>query len=333
MRLLIHPAIDEARLRRLAAAAPQLRLVNAPTAADALAAIPKARGFFGKITPELLQAATQLEWVQSPTASLEHFLFPELIAHPCRLSNMRGLFFDVVTEHVFAFLLSFARNLHLYRDQQRNQVWSPIGGEAERTSFAVGPGEECEIDRRHHRLADRTLGVVGLGSIGAEIAKRGAAFGMPVLGVDPFVQSIPGVVEDAWPLDRLEELLASSDYVVIAAPHTPATERLFTLDRLKQMRRSGVLVNVGRGAIVDLAALTTALQSGMIAGAALDVFETEPLPTGHPLWSMDNVLITPHVAAASTKVPQRHFEVLRENVRRFATGEELLNLVDKTRWF
>ena len=333
MRLLIHPAIDEARLSQLQEAAPAIEIINANTSDEALEAMPSAAGFFGKLTPELLQAAERLQWAQSPTASLEHYLFPELIAHPCRLSNMRGLFSDVIADHVLGLMLSFARNLHLYRDQQRAGVWNPIGGEAARSSFTVGPGETSEVDRSHHRLADRSLGVVGLGGIGAELARRGAALGMSVCGVDPVAEAVSGVVDEVWRVDRLNELLAKCDYVVIAAPHTPQTERLFDRDRLQKMQPSAVLINVGRGVIVDLTALTEALEQGMIAGAALDVFDTEPLPDGHPLWSMRNVLITPHVAAASTRVPERHLEVLLENVRRFARGQEPLNLVDKTRWF
>lgn len=332
-RLLIHPPIDADRLQTLRNAVPALQIVNAATSEAAGAAMPWADGFFGKLNPELLVVARQLSWVQSPTASLEHYLFPELIAHPCRLSNMRGLFSDVVADHVLGFVLCFARNLHLYRDQQRAARWAPIGGEAARTSFAVGPGEVSEIDRRHRHLADCTLGVVGVGSIGSEICRRAAAFGMRVMGVDPFPREVPGVAADIRPLDALPQLLAESDFVVIAAPHTPQTDRLFRRQQFAAMRRDAYLINIGRGAIVDLADLTSALQSGEIAGAALDVFETEPLPPEHPLWRMPNVILTPHVAAASTRVPERHLATLVENVRRFAAGEAPLNLVDKSRWF
>jgi phosphoglycerate dehydrogenase-like enzyme len=333
MRLLIHPEIDSERLARLREAAPDLEMINARTRNDALDAMPQAEGFFGKLTPDLLAVAKRLTWVQSPTASLEHFLFPELIEHPSRLSNMRGLFSDVIADHVLGFVLCFARNLHLYRDQQRSGDWNPVGGEAARTSFAVGPGVESPIDRAHLHLADCTLGVFGVGAIGSEIIRRAAAFGMQVLGVDPVTRTVPGALEEVWPAGRLNDLLARSDFVVIAAPHTPQTERLFDRSRLEQMRRSAYLINVGRGVIVPLDDLTAALQAGLIAGAALDVCETEPLPKDHPLWRMPNVLITPHVAAASPRVPERHFAVLQENVRRFSVGETPLNLVDKALWF
>lgn len=333
MRVVLYPAVEEARLRLIAQAAGDAEIVNAADRETALHALATAEGFFGKLTPELLAAAPRLRWVQAPTASLEHYLFPELIAHPCLLSNMRGLFSDVVADHVLGFLLTFVRNLHLYRDRQRQGRWEPIGGEAARTSFAVGPGIESEIDRRHRSLGECTLGVVGVGAIGSEIARRAAALGMSVQGVDPVVRRVPGAIGEVWPLARLDDLLRSSDFVVIAAPHTPQTERMFRRPQLQQMRRTAYLVNVGRGILLDLADLTACLDEGVIAGAALDVFETEPLPPDHPLWRRENVLITPHVAAASPLVPRRHLATLVENIRRFTHGETPLNLVDKQRWF
>ena len=128
-------------------------------------------------------------------------------------------------------------------------------------------------------------------------------------------------------------MLSQSDFVVIAAPHTPQTFKLFNRERIRKMKRSAYLINVGRGVIVDLADLTAALQAGEIAGAGLDVFEMEPLPAGHPLWKMPNVIITPHCAAASPRVPQRHLQTLLDNVRRFASGQPLRNVVDKKNWF
>src|SRR5262249_27125450 len=152
-----------------------------------------------------------------------------------------------------------------------------------------------------------------------------------VLGLDPVAPSAPDGVTLLRP-DRLPELLGQSDFVVIAAPHTPETVKLFNRARLRQMKRTGYLINIGRGVIVDLADLTAALQAGEIAGAGLDVFETEPLPPEHPLWQMPNVIITPHCAAASPRVPERHLATLLDNLRRFVSGQPLLNVVDKRRW-
>ena len=333
MTLVIHPPLDPVRLSAVRdAAVPALAIVNAESTAEALAAIPSARAFYGKLTPELLAAARRLEWVQAPTASLEHYLFPELIAHPCTLSNMRGLFSDVIAEHVLGVLLCFTRNLHRYIRQQSLRLWQPVGGEEARTDFISGPGIESPLDRAHRHLSGQTLGVVGCGAIGAEIARRAAPFGMQVVGVDPRVREIPGVVPTVWPTEELPRLLAASDFVVIAAPHTPATERLFRRVQFQTMRRTAYLVNIGRGAIVDLTDLVAALEAGELAGAALDVFETEPLPPQHPLWGFENVILTPHIAGVSTLVPQRHLATLVENIGRFSRGETPLNLVDKRIW-
>ena len=333
MNLVIWPAIDDARLARVIDAAGQgSAVVNAPDPATARAAMPSADAFFGKLTSELLTVARQLRWVQSPTASLEHYLFPALVEHPCVLTNMRGIFSDVIADHVLGYVLTFARNLHLYRDQQRAGRWEAVGGGPALPNFAVGPGAVSPVDRAHLHLSDCTLGVVGVGAIGEEVCRRAAAFGMRVLGVDP----VPRVIENlckVGPLDQLESLLAESHFVVIAAPHTPRTEKLFRAATLARMRLGSYLINIGRGIIVDLADLTAALQSGHLAGAALDVCEVEPLPSSYPLWQMPNVLFTPHVAAASVRVPERHTEVLLENVTRFARNQPLMNVVNKREWY
>jgi phosphoglycerate dehydrogenase-like enzyme len=332
--LVIHPPVDPGRLERIRAAAAPMAVVNAGTAEEARAALGEAEAFFGKLTPDLLAAARRLRWVQAPTASLEHYVFPELVAHPAVLTNMRGLYSDVIADHVFGFVLCFARNLHVYLRQQAEGRWAPAGGEAARSTFEAGPGMTSPMDRAHLHLADLTLGVVGLGEIGREIARRGLAFGMRVVAVDPVVAGPPPGVAQLWRPERLADLLAESDVVAIAAPHTPETAGLFRRDTLRQMKPTAYLVNVGRGAIVDLGDLTAALQAGEIAGAGLDVFETEPLPPDHPLWRLPNVILTPHVAGASPRVAERHLAVVLDNVGRFVRGEPLRNVVvDKARWF
>ena len=326
MKIVIHPPIDDARLAKIREAAGTATVVNA-------AEVEEADAFLGKITPALLARAKKLRWVQAFTASLEHYVFPELVSHPCTLTNMRGLFSDVIADHVFGYILSFARNLHTYLRRQMKAQWAPVGGEGDRPSMAVGAGTVAGFDRTHHHLAECTLGVVGVGSIGAEVARRGRAFGMRVLGVDPVRRDAPEGMEVLWTMERLDDLLAESDYVVICAPHTPETAGMFHRDRLRKMKRTAVLVNIGRGAIVPLADLTAALEAREIAGAALDVFEVEPLPPDHPLWKREDVILTPHVAAASVRIAERHLATLLDNVRRFVRGEPLLNVVDKAKWF
>src|SRR5262249_13845455 len=180
--------------------------------------------------------ARRLSWVQSPTASLEHYVFPELVAHPCALTNMRGLFSDIIADQVLGYVICFARNLHRYVLQQARGAWAPVGGELERVDFVMGPSYVSGIDRAHLHLADMTLGVVGLGGIGGEVARRGLAFGMRVVAVDPVKAEAPAGVAWLRPVERLPELLAESDFVVIAAPHTPATDRMFRRAQFRQMK-------------------------------------------------------------------------------------------------
>ncbi len=333
MKLVVYPAVEADRLLQIQTAAGEMTVANIAEETAAVEAIQDADAFFGKLTPVMLQASTKLRWVQSPTASLEHYIFPELVAHPCTLTNMRGLFSDVIADHVFGYILCFARNLHTYLRQQMARHWEPVGGEQARTSFSAGPGVVSDMDRAHMHLSDCTLGIVGLGAIGAEIAVRAQAFGMRVLAVDPFRTDRPASVESLWPLNRLPDLLSQSDFVVIAAPHTPQTAGMFDRDTIRLMKQSAYLINIGRGVIVKLDDLCAALDAGEIAGAALDVFEQEPLPANHPLWGYENVLVTPHVAACSVHIAERHLEVLLDNIRRFVDGEPLRNVASKENWF
>ena len=308
-----------------------MQVVNARDEDQAAAAIADADALFGYLTPRLLQAARKLRWVQAPTASMEKYLFPELVQAPDRRHQharhlqrrhrrSRLRLHPVLCEefpHLSA--AAVARGLAHAR---------PAAGELPGYG---GPGEVHPSDRAALTLADCTLGVIGLGGIGAETARRGLAFGMRVLGVDP--RGRPrSRRRDAAASRSSGGFAARSDFVVIAAPHTPETYKLFNRERIRQMKRSAYLINVGRGVIVDLADLTAALQAGEIAGAGLDVFETEPLPPEHPLWRMPNVIITPHCAAASPRVPERHEQTLLENLRRFVAGQPLLNVVDKRMW-
>ena len=332
MSIVLFPALDGHRYGHLQQAAGDTRLVNAASHDQAMAEMSSARGFVGKITPELLQAGSQLAWVQAPTASLEHYLFPELVEHACTLTNMRGLYSDVVADHTLMLVLALARNLGAYVRQQQEGVWRPVGDASLAPDFARGPGIAGAADLAHTALAESTLGVVGLGEIGLEIARRGRAFGMRVVAVDPKAGPAPAEVARLWPPEELGQLLAESDFVAIAAPHTPRTAGWFSRPQFQAMKHSARLINVGRGAIVVLDDLVAALDAGEIAGAALDVCEIEPLPADHPLWRMEQVLITPHVAACSPRIAGRHLALLADNVGRFVRGESLRNVVDKRAW-
>jgi phosphoglycerate dehydrogenase-like enzyme len=233
------------------------------------------------------------------------------------------------------YVLCFARNLHTYVERRIERRYEPEGGEEGRVDFASGPGVINAMDRATIYLPRATMGVIGMGGIGCEVARRASAFGMAVRGVDRHPERVapPPGVGRVDGLDRLDDLLGWSDFAVIAAPHTPETERLFDAKRLAALRPSSFLINVGRGAIVVLDDLVAALRAGSIAGAALDVFEVEPLPPGHPLWDSPNVILTPHTAGYSPVVAERHRALLVENIGRFVRNQPLLNVVDKALWF
>ena len=332
MKLVISPAVSAERLEKIRAAAAPMQVVNARDEEHAAVEIADADALFGYLTPRLLQAAKKLRWAQSPTASMEKYLYPELVESPVVVTNMRGIFSDVIADHVFGFILCFAKNFHTYIRQQTRADWHMLGRDAGELPGYGGPGEVHPSDEAAITLADCTLAVIGMGGIGTETARRGLAFGMRVLGVDPRASTAPDGVVIFRPEQLRLEVLPQADFVVIAAPHTPETFKLFNRDRIRNMKRSAYLINVGRGVIVDLADLTAALQAGEIAGAGLDVYEIEPLPSDHPLWRMENVILTPHCAAASPRVPERHLETLLDNLRRFVAGQPLLNVVDKRMW-
>jgi phosphoglycerate dehydrogenase-like enzyme len=314
VKLVIYYEDSEQLAERVRGLFPAIDVVVPGDDAAALREVADADAMYGRITPDQLAAAKRLRWIQSPAIGLEHTMFPELIDHPVVMTNPRGIFADTIADHVLALLTGFARQLPLLLRQQLKRTWGiPT------------------YDVIH--LGDCTLGIVGLGGIGTAVAQRAAAFEMRVIAVDARRTDRPAGVTQLWPADELPRLLAESDFVVICAPETPETRGLFGSEAFKTMKRTAYLINVGRGKIVQLDSLVWALQDGEIAGAGLDVFEVEPLPTDNPLWAMDNVVITPHVAGIGPHIGERRQQVLFENIRRFLADEPLLNLVDKEKWF
>lgn len=289
---------------------PGVTVETASTEEEGKRKIAVADAFFGTITPGLLDAATQLKWIQTPMAGLERYFFPALIEHPVQVTNMRGIFHDMIPDHVLCFILCFARDMHTLIRRQVGHKWGPR-------------------DVKVVHLPESTLGIVGLGGIGYGVAQRAAPHGMRIIAVDPRREDNPPELAALWKPDRLDDLLAESDFVAVCAPETPETRGLFDAGKFAKMKPTAFFINVGRGRVVKLDALTEALRQKQIAGAALDVFEQEPLPPDHPLWEMDNVILTPHTAGVSAHDEDRRLLVLAENLRRFVAGQPLNNVVDK----
>jgi len=300
------------------AAVPDLDVVVCNSRDEALSALPAAHGAFGTMDPELLAAAGQLEWLACPAAGPSpSFYFPELVASSVTVTNMRGVYNDHISVHILSFVLAFARGLHYYLPQQFQGNWAK-GGE---TVAAVT------------HLPDATAVIIGVGGIGGATAQQCSHFGMRVIGIDPRVSEAPDGVDELYRPEEIDDHIGKGDFVIMTAPQTPATERLIDAGRLKLMKETAVLINIGRGSNVVLDDLADALYDGVIGGAALDVFEVEPLPAGHRLWKAPNFLMTPHMAAAGPHLEQRRLDVVIENCRRLARGDELANVVDKVNWF
>jgi phosphoglycerate dehydrogenase-like enzyme len=302
---------------RLSAAVPGLNIVIAEDMLAALAAIGDADAAFGTPTPELLRAARRLRWLQAPQAAPPAgYYSPELVAHPVVVTNFREIYNDHIAAHIMAFILAFARGLHVYLPRQLGRQWRPE-----------------PLDTGVVHLPEATALIVGVGGIGAETARLAAAFGMRVLGVDARRREAPPGVAELHPAEALDALLPLADFVILTVPHTPATEGFMDRARFSRMKPRAFFINIGRGMTTRLADLVAALRAGDIAGAALDVFETEPLPADHALWTLPNVLITPHTAGYGPYLDMRRFTILLDNAQRFLAGQPLRNVVDKASWF
>jgi phosphoglycerate dehydrogenase-like enzyme len=262
------------------------------------------------VMEQLLARATKLRWIHSRSAGLDGLMFPALVDSPVPLTNGRGVFSQSLGEFVIAGVLYFAKDIPRMLRSQRAGKWD---------QFDV------------HEISAQTLGIIGYGDIGRAIAKRASALEMKVLGMrrrpelsegDPHVAELFGFGEKKKMIERC-------DYVVSAMPLTPDTKNFIGADDFSAMKKTAIFMNVGRGPVVDEPALIAALQSGHIRGAVLDVFAVEPLPAGHPFYSMDNVLMSAHCADNTSDWLNDAMRFFYQNLERFAGNEPLQNIVDK----
>jgi phosphoglycerate dehydrogenase-like enzyme len=268
------------------------------------------------IRPEQFLAAKKLRWIHSQAAAVHQFMFPELVNSDVTLTNARDVHGPVVAEQVIAMMFALAKRIPAAVRFQQKHEWG-------QDAFSSG--------RSHSReLAGATLGLVGLGSIGRNVAKHASALGMRVIAVREHPEKEkPQHVDEVLPTSKLQELLAHSDYVVLSAPVTAQTTGMIGSRQLAAMKPDAFLLNVGRGPLIDDAALVDVLRQHKIGGAALDVFDQEPLPPNSPLWDLEDLLITPHTGGISQKMWERHYVLFSENLHRYLSGKPLLGLVDK----
>lgn len=269
-----------------------------------------------RITPEVFAEAKRLKWIQFGSAGIDHTIFPELLQSDVVLTTLSGIHTTVVAEHVIAQMLALTRRFNLAAQLQAQHKY-----------------DRSELSATCSELSDRKVGIIGLGKIGLNIARLAKAFNMNVVGTKRTVDgNLPNVDEIYLPAD-IDTVLAISDFVVLVVPLTSQTEALIGRDEIAKMKQGSYLINVARGAMVDHEALGEALKSGHLAGAALDVFPAEPLPSDSPIWDMPNVIITPHTGASSSRYAERAAEILKHNLEAFISGKEMVNVYRRERGY
>jgi len=270
-------------------------------------------GFPWDLAKISLASAPRLKWIHSFSAGMERVLTPELKASNILVSNSSGVHAIPIAEYVLACSLLFAKKFYQSFQNQQQKIWQPLDGMTE--------------------IRDSTMFVVGLGRIGKEIAKVTAGAGMYVIAIDrPGIEK-PEFVRELYSTEQMEEVLPKADYVVLSLPSTAETHHLFDMEKFRIMKKSAFLINTGRGDLIHEQELVEALRQNVIAGAALDVTETEPLPQDSPLWGMDNVVITPHHSSHTKKRMDRTIVLFCEHIKAYLRGEQLPNLVDKQKGY
>jgi len=272
-----------------------------------------------QLRPDQFKQAKELRWIHATTAAVHQLMFPELVASDVRVTNSTEIHGPVVAEHAIALVFALAKGLPWIARYQQQHHWAQ---QDLWRSFA-----------RPREIAGATLGVIGLGAIGHESVRLAKALGMRVIAVREHPERGAEGADHVLGPAGLDQLLGESDYVLLAAPLTPRTEALFDGRAFAKMRADACFVNVSRGALVSEDALARALRERKIRAAALDVFQTEPLPAESPLWELENLFITPHTAALTEKLWERHFARITENLRRYSAGKPLLGEVNKQRGY
>lgn len=261
------------------------------------------------LTEEHLKKYKNLKWIQVLTAGVDKMPLPYLVQSSILLTNVKGIHKVPMAEYAFAAMLQVARNLNEAFQKQQNKKWDP----------------RLRVDE----LYDKTLGIIGVGAIGEEIARRAHVFGMKVVGVTRSGRE-NAYCEKMFTPNQLNQFLPLCDYVVVIVPSTKETLKLIGQKELDCMKSSAVLINIARGSVIDEEALVTHLKEGKIKGAVLDVFAEEPLSENSPLWELNNCIITPHVSGRSSRYMERALGVFRENLEQYQTGNltQLKNIVD-----
>lgn len=314
MKILLRVELTDRHREEIASAVEGVQLLMPESEAELLGVMPQVEVVFGGLSPEMFRRGERLRWVQTWGAGVDGQLFKAFVDSNVVLTSGRGTVGVHLAEHAMALLLGLTRGI----------AWA---------IRKPGWDQRMPIRNASWELVGLTMGIVGLGGTGRELARRAGAFGMRVISVDPEDVNVPACVASCWKMDRFHDLLALSDVVAVCAPLTRDTRGMFDEHAFCSMKSDALLINVTRGGIMDEDALIDALARGRIAGAGLDVVPVEPLPRDHPLWKMENVLITPHTAGGSPNRQDRIVNLFCENLKRLEAGQPLLSVIDKNKGY
>jgi len=314
LKILVDFDLPEVHIREIRSVSPEVQVRKESKESALIDAVSEAEILFtGEANLEIIKAAPKLRWIHSWGAGVEELLsIPEVARESVILTNSSGIHSIPISEHVIALMLIFTRKLKEFILFQNDGVWHV-------------PDETYDFDE----LKGKTVGIVGLGSIGSEIAKKAKCFGMMVLATRRTITAKPTFVDELLPSHDLKHLFKESDFVVISAPLTSKTKGMIGAQEFANMKRTAYIINIARGGIIQQNELISALKQKKIAGAGLDVFETEPLQPNSDLWHMKNVIITPHVAGDTVHYYERTTKIFCENLRRYINKTPLINVVDK----
>jgi phosphoglycerate dehydrogenase-like enzyme len=305
--------LPDSAIAELKKSAPPNIVIVSPPPAQLAAEIADADALIStELTRDQLQAAKRLKWVQIMNAGVEGIV-PVFKGTDVTLTSLKVTLGPEVADHAMALLLSLTRGL-----------------------YQTIPARKWETPRnvsQFTELGGKTAVIVGVGGVGTQIAVRASAFGMTIIGVDPKDAAPLPIIKQMVKPDQLDAVLPQADVVFITVPETPTTRGMIGAKQFQEMKQGAIFIAISRGAVYSMDALVEAMTSRHLGGAGLDVTDPEPLPANHPIWKFENVVITPHVAGRSNVAINRVLELLKENIRRFAAGETLLNVVDKDKGY
>ena len=314
MKILINTEITSDHRQQIQSVSADFRIVEPEDEVARLAEMPDTDVVFGDFNRSLFEAAEHLKWVQVLGAGVDGLLFPEFVQSDVVLVSAKGFVGPHLADQTWALILGLLRGVGR---AVRERTWE----------------NHMSIRSETWELAGQTLGIVGLGGTGIDVAKRAQGFDMRVIAVDPEDVDAPSFVHEVWKMNRFYDLLAESDIVSICAPLTAETHGMFDYEAFQRMKHRALLINVTRGKIVDGRSLLRALDEDLIGGAGLDVTPVEPLPQNSPLWDMPNVIVTPHVAGGSPIRLDRTVGLFCDNLERFLVGKPLLSVIDKRKGY